>query len=154
MLTTKIKLIFQPQTFTLGQNEGNLCLRQDVGQDGVEDLTQLDDLHEASLLWNLRLRYDSSHFYTYVGSILVSINPYTLFPDLYGLEMAKKYAGAVLGKFKYLHEINLCFLFKYFFGFSRSIAAASICNRSGCAFVARQPETESGHNHYRGIWKW
>jgi myosin XV len=101
-----IILIFQPQTFTLGQNEGNLNLRQDVGQTGVEDLTQLDDLHEASLLWNLRLRYDASHFYTYVGSILVSINPYTLFPDLYGLEMAKKYAGAVLGKFKYLREIK------------------------------------------------
>lgn len=110
-----ITLILQPQTFTLGQNEGNLCLRQDVGQDGVEDLTELDDLHEASLLWNLRLRYDASHFYTYVGSILVSINPYTLFPDLYGLEMAKKYAGAVLGKFKYLREINFAFLFKYFF---------------------------------------
>lgn len=107
---TIITLIFQPQTFTLGQNEGNLCLRQDVGQTGVEDLTQLDDLHEASLLWNLRLRYDASHFYTYVGSILVSINPYTLFPDLYGLEMAKKYAGAVLGKFKYLRE-NKKFIF-------------------------------------------
>lgn len=63
----------------------------------MEDLTQLEDLHEASILWNLRGRYDSSQFYTYVGSILISVNPYTMHPDLYGLEMAKKYAGAALG---------------------------------------------------------
>jgi myosin XV len=76
-----------------------LSLRQDLGKEGVEDLTQLEDLHEASLLWNLKLRYDVSQFYTYVGSILISINPYTMYPDLYGMEMAKKYAGAMLGEF-------------------------------------------------------
>lgn len=61
-------------------------------------MTELQDLHEASLLWNLRARYENSKFYTYVGSILISINPYKMYSDLYGLEMAKKYAGATLGK--------------------------------------------------------
>jgi myosin heavy subunit len=75
-----------------------LSYRQDLGQSGSEDLTQLEDLHEASLLWNLRARYDDSKFYTYAGSILVSINPYIMYPDLYGLETAKKYKGAALGK--------------------------------------------------------
>lgn len=116
----------------------------------------MDDLHEASLLWNLRIRYDTSHFYTYVGSILVSINPYTLFPDLYGLEMAKKYAGAVLGKFKYLQEakMKLNFYLNIFSTFFRSTTAASFCNWTSSTFVACQSKAESGHNHYRGIGKW
>lgn len=42
--------------------------RQDLGQKGAEDLTELEDLHEASLLWNLRMRYDSIQFYTYIVS--------------------------------------------------------------------------------------
>ena len=89
--------LFQPQTFTLGLGEGNLRVRQDLGKTGVEDMTQLEDLHEASLLWNLRLRYDSGLIYTNAGSILVAVNPYKMFPDAYGLEMAKKYAGKALG---------------------------------------------------------
>ena len=31
--------------------------RQDLGKTGVEDMIQISDLNEASLLWNLRLRY-------------------------------------------------------------------------------------------------
>lgn len=75
-----------------------MCFRQNLGHGGVDDLTKLDDIHEASVLWNLRSRYDVSQFYTYIGSILISINPYMMHPDLYGLEMAKKYVGTVLGK--------------------------------------------------------
>ena len=37
-----------------------------------------------------------SHSQTYIGSILVTINPYKLF-DIYGLDMVKKYAGKILG---------------------------------------------------------
>jgi myosin XV len=81
--------------------DGNFMSRQeDLGKNGVEDLTQITDLHEASLLWNLRLRYDnlySNGIYTYCGSILIAVNPYKMYPDLYGLEMAKKYAGKPLG---------------------------------------------------------
>lgn len=77
--------------------EGNLRPRQDLGSSGVEDMTMLEDLHEASLLWNLRLRYDKGLIYTFAGSILIAVNPYKMFPDSYGLEVAKQYAGKPLG---------------------------------------------------------
>ena len=88
---------FQPQTFTLGPNEGNIRARQDLGKTGVEDMTQLEDLHEASLLWNLKLRYDNGLIYRNAGSILIAINPYKMFPESYGIEMAKLYSGRPLG---------------------------------------------------------
>ncbi|KAH8240493.1 hypothetical protein KR038_007643 [Drosophila bunnanda] len=86
-----------PQTFALQPGEGSLRARQDLGSSGVEDMTLLDDLHEASLLWNLRLRYDKGLIYTFAGSILIAVNPYKMFPDAYGLEVAKQYAGRPLG---------------------------------------------------------
>lgn len=60
-------------------------------------MTQLEDLHEASLLWNLKLRYDNGLVYTYAGSILIAVNPYKMFADAYGIEMAKMYSGKPLG---------------------------------------------------------
>ncbi|KAL1453073.1 hypothetical protein WDU94_007248 [Cyamophila willieti] len=59
-------------------------------------MIQLSDLNEASLLWNLKIRYDKELIYTYVGSILVAVNPYKMY-DMYGLDMVKKYEGQILG---------------------------------------------------------
>lgn len=42
----------------------------------VEDLINLSDFSEESLLHSLRERYDADNFYSMVGPILVSINPY------------------------------------------------------------------------------
>ncbi len=84
------------KTFTLN-NLSSVKTRQDLGQNGVEDMVTLSDLNEASILWNLRLRYDNSNIYTYVGSILVSVNPYRMFESLYGLEAVSKYDGQIIG---------------------------------------------------------
>lgn len=77
--------------------EGSVRNRQDLGTTGVEDMTQLTDLHEAALLWNLKLRYDRNLIYTYAGSILVAVNPYRMFDASYGIESAKRYKGKLLG---------------------------------------------------------
>lgn len=81
----------------MGPGEGSLQRRQDLGSNGVDDMTQLEDLHEASLLWNLRIRYDIGQIYTFAGSILIAVNPYKMIPDSYGIQMAKKYAAKPLG---------------------------------------------------------
>ncbi|XP_049851037.1 unconventional myosin-XV isoform X4 [Schistocerca gregaria] len=89
------RLIRCPQVFTLTSLAG-VKRRQDLGQTGIDDMIQLSDLNEASLLWNLKIRYDRELIYTYTGSILVAVNPYKMF-DIYGLDMVKKYEGQILG---------------------------------------------------------
>nr|CAD7196596.1 unnamed protein product [Timema douglasi] len=89
------KFLGKPQVFTLTSLNG-VRKRQDLGQQGIEDMIQLSDLNEASLLWNLKIRYDKELIYTYTGSILVAVNPYKMF-DIYGLDMVKKYEGQILG---------------------------------------------------------
>ena len=44
--------------------------------DGVPDNTQLMHLHEASLLHNMRVRYENQDIYTYTAYILAAVNPY------------------------------------------------------------------------------
>lgn len=40
------------------------------------DLCQLPDLNEQTLLDNLQARFQAGHIYTYVGSILIALNPF------------------------------------------------------------------------------
>ena len=54
------------KTFTLN-NLSSVKSRQDLGSNGVEDMVTISDLNEASILWNLRIRYDNHNIYTYVG---------------------------------------------------------------------------------------
>ena len=54
------------KTFTLN-NLSSVKTRQDLGQNGVDDMITLSDLNEASILWNLRIRYDNSNISTYIG---------------------------------------------------------------------------------------
>ncbi|XP_037019433.2 unconventional myosin-Ia [Artibeus jamaicensis] len=60
------------------------------GSVGVEDLVLLDPLEQESLLRNLQLRYENKEIYTYIGSVLVSVNPYQQLP-IYGPEFIDKY---------------------------------------------------------------
>ncbi|XP_028303243.1 unconventional myosin-XV isoform X2 [Gouania willdenowi] len=60
--------------------------------EGMEDMTDLPELNETTVLMNLKKRYDQELVYTYIGRILVSVNPYKLL-NIYGTDMVLQYEG-------------------------------------------------------------
>ncbi|XP_073224429.1 myosin-15-like [Cicer arietinum] len=65
---------------------------------GVEDMTRLAYLNEPGVLYNLRRRYALNDIYTYTGSILIAVNPFTKLPHLYNNHMMEQYKGAPFGE--------------------------------------------------------
>uniref|UniRef100_A0A3B5L2Y2 Unconventional myosin-VI n=1 Tax=Xiphophorus couchianus TaxID=32473 RepID=A0A3B5L2Y2_9TELE len=63
----------------------------------VDDNCSLMYLNEATLLNNVRVRYNKDHIYTYVANILIAVNPYYDVPKLYGPDAIKSYQGKSLG---------------------------------------------------------
>ncbi|MCL4128656.1 UNVERIFIED_CONTAM: hypothetical protein GTU68_035666 [Idotea baltica] len=61
------------------------------------DLCQLTNLNEQTLLENLRARFQRGHIYTYVGSILISVNPFKYYP-IYNPKYVKLYQNHRLGE--------------------------------------------------------
>ncbi|XP_031674959.1 unconventional myosin-XV-like isoform X1 [Oncorhynchus kisutch] len=55
------------------------------------------ELSEGSVLLNLKKRFEREIIYTYIGSILVSVNPYRMF-NMYGTDMVLKHKGTALGE--------------------------------------------------------
>ncbi|KAK9810086.1 hypothetical protein WJX72_004563 [[Myrmecia] bisecta] len=58
--------------------------------DGVNDLTTLSYLNEASILHDLRQRYGADDIYTHAGPVLIAINPFKRVP-LYAPEIIQHY---------------------------------------------------------------
>lgn len=56
----------------------------------VENMVSMEELSEAAILHNLRLRYSENQIYTYISSILVSINPFKMLP-IYSPAIMKEY---------------------------------------------------------------
>ncbi|GFW45888.1 uncharacterized protein TNCV_4496071 [Trichonephila clavipes] len=62
VITVQALISGKPQNFTL-HNLESVRKRQDLGPNGFEDMIELIDLNEASLLWNLKIRYDKEMIY-------------------------------------------------------------------------------------------
>ncbi|XP_077291257.1 unconventional myosin-IXa-like isoform X3 [Arctopsyche grandis] len=60
------------------------------------DLCQLPDLNEQTLLDNLRARFSAGYIYTYVGSILIAVNPFKFHP-IYNPKYVKLYQNKRIG---------------------------------------------------------
>ncbi|OQV25063.1 Unconventional myosin-XV [Hypsibius exemplaris] len=58
---------------------------------GINDMIQLSELNEDSILQNLKLRFSHNVIYTSIGSILVAVNPYRMFPEMYNRDSVKLY---------------------------------------------------------------
>ena len=63
-----------------------------------QDMTTLNYLNEPGVLWNLKVRYQQDDIYTYTGSILIAVNPFTPMPHLYGSHMMGQYRDINLGE--------------------------------------------------------
>lgn len=60
------------------------------------DLCQLPDLNEQTLLDNLKARFSAGYIYTYVGSILIAVNPFKFHP-IYNPKYVKLYQNKRIG---------------------------------------------------------
>ncbi|XP_027889187.1 unconventional myosin-IXa-like isoform X12 [Xiphophorus couchianus] len=72
-------------------------LPQPAGNDPPSDLCALPELTERALLESLRTRFRQEKIYTYVGSILIVINPFQFLP-IYNPKYVKLYDNHTLGK--------------------------------------------------------
>lgn len=63
----------------------------------VDDMCNLEELSEQTMLTNLRARFSNKIIYTYVGSILISVNPY-YFYSVYNPKYTAMYQGRALGE--------------------------------------------------------
>ena len=64
--------------------------------DDVPDHCQLMYLSQPTLLENTRVRYMEDKIYTYVGNILVAVNPFRFIPGMYTQENMQKCKGKKL----------------------------------------------------------
>ncbi|XP_075444251.1 unconventional myosin-Ig isoform X3 [Ascaphus truei] len=62
---------------------------------GKADFVLLDQVTMEDFMANLKLRFERGRIYTYIGEVVVSVNPYRTM-DLYGKEMIEHYRGREL----------------------------------------------------------
>jgi len=77
---------------TSGMTDLTLTSLHQRQRDCPADLCDLPELSEASLLGNLRRRFDAGSIYTYVGAILVAVNPFRYYP-IYNPKYVTMYQG-------------------------------------------------------------
>ncbi|KAE8626610.1 hypothetical protein XENTR_v10006681 [Xenopus tropicalis] len=69
------------------------------GMVGVGDMILLESLSEESLLVNLKERFKSDEIYTYIGNVVISVNPYKSLP-IYSPEKVEEYRNCNLYQLK------------------------------------------------------
>ena len=77
-----------------------LLLVNELPESGVEDMTNLSNLHEPALLDNLRHRFQHDHVYTYTGKICIAVNPFNwqVSQPLYAESLLMRYRGVQFGE--------------------------------------------------------
>ncbi|XP_067088385.1 unconventional myosin-If [Osmerus mordax] len=66
---------------------------QNVKQSGVDDMVLLSKINEDAIVENLKKRYMDDYIFTYIGSVLISVNPFKQMPYFTDREI-ELYQGA------------------------------------------------------------
>ncbi|KAH0512052.1 Unconventional myosin-Ie, partial [Microtus ochrogaster] len=64
-----------------------------VKHSGVDDMVLLSKITETSIVENLKKRYMDDYIFTYIGSVLISVNPFKQMP-YFGEKEIEMYQGA------------------------------------------------------------
>uniref|UniRef100_A0ACB8E630 Unconventional myosin-Ie n=1 Tax=Sphaerodactylus townsendi TaxID=933632 RepID=A0ACB8E630_9SAUR len=64
-----------------------------VKHSGVDDMVLLSKISEDSIVENLKKRYMDDYIFTYIGSVLISVNPFKQMP-YFGEKEVEMYQGA------------------------------------------------------------
>ncbi|XP_078611849.1 unconventional myosin-XV-like isoform X5 [Branchiostoma floridae x Branchiostoma japonicum] len=91
----QIRNVLDEQIFVVETDSPSIRPRNQ-GEDGIPNMINLRELHEGSVILNLKRRFEEHQIYTYIGSILVALNPYKPF-DIYGVDVVKQYQKALIG---------------------------------------------------------
>ncbi|EDQ88553.1 uncharacterized protein MONBRDRAFT_26115, partial [Monosiga brevicollis MX1] len=67
-----------------------MALYKRTAEAGVGDAILLEPVTEDAFLDNLKLRFSNGFIYTYIGEVVISVNPYRSL-DIYGDKMIKEY---------------------------------------------------------------
>jgi myosin heavy subunit len=77
--------------YELAKDHSNLIEVHKSCLEGVDDLINLGELNEPTLLQNTRVRFHKDKIYSFIGShILLSLNPYKRI-DIYNMDYINKY---------------------------------------------------------------
>lgn len=80
----------QERHLTGEETKALTSLHEEALNSGIDNLIHFHDLNENALLHNLRIRFKRDKIYTYVSSILISVNPFKQLP-LYTPEVMETY---------------------------------------------------------------
>uniref|UniRef100_A0A2K6TYV4 Unconventional myosin-X n=1 Tax=Saimiri boliviensis boliviensis TaxID=39432 RepID=A0A2K6TYV4_SAIBB len=89
------------QVFTYKQStitHQKVTVMHPMDEAGVDDMASLTELHGGSIMYNLFQRYKRNQIYTYIGSILASVNPYQPIAGLYERATMERYSRRHLGE--------------------------------------------------------
>ena len=59
----------------------------------VDDLVLLDTVSEDAIMDNFQACFKQDRIYTYIGPVLISVNPFKNIPGLYAPSLLRKYTG-------------------------------------------------------------
>uniref|UniRef100_A0A2K6M9K9 Myosin X n=1 Tax=Rhinopithecus bieti TaxID=61621 RepID=A0A2K6M9K9_RHIBE len=96
-----IEFLSLPQVFTYKQStitHQKVTAMHPTNEEGVDDMASLTELHGGSIMYNLFQRYKRNQIYTYIGSILASVNPYQPIAGLYEHATMEQYSRRHLGE--------------------------------------------------------